>query len=252
MVVHVDDTMSDQDFTLLSAYVDGELEPDVATALEQRLAQDSELRARLTALRGLQAELQAVARTGADSSPVPESIRALLQQQPSRIRSVPHRLATFSATVRRQGLAVAASLAVIAGLLLAPQWQREVQEQTGDPLLAAALEALPSRAEGWDILEDGRQLRAILSFPKRSGSWCREYLLAAESHAVRGVACRDNGIWETRVAVTQTLFPGAEDVAYRPASTGESNRIASFIAQHAAGDAAGAGEEAGLISNQWR
>lgn len=252
MVMHVVGTMNDRDFALLSAYIDGELDAAVATVLEQRLAQEPDLRARLAALQALQAQLQEVTRAAADGKPVPARIRELLQPQPSGIRSVPHRLARLPGTAARQGLAVAASLAVIAGLLLAPQWQRQLPQQSGDALLTAALEAHPSRAEGWDSLADGRQLRAVLSFPGRDGSWCREYILTAESRTVRGVACRDNGVWETRVAVTQTLLPGAEEAAYRPASTDDSNRIANFIEQHAAGDAAGAAEEAGLIGNNWQ
>ena len=132
MVMHVVGTMNDRDFALLSAYIDGELDAAVATVLEQRLAQEPDLRARLAALQTLQAQLQEVTRAAADGKPVPARIRELLQPQPSGIRSVPHRLARLPGTAARQGLAVAASLAVIAGLLLAPQWQRQLPQQSGD------------------------------------------------------------------------------------------------------------------------
>jgi len=248
MVMHVDSTINDQDFRLLSAYVDGELQLSVATILEQRLAQEPELRARLAALQALQQQLQAAAVV---DDPVPQRVRELLQPQPSRIRSVPHRLARFTGYAR-QGLAVAASLAAIAGLLLASQWQRDLEYQNGDTMLAAALETHPSRAEGWDTLDDGRQLRTVLSFPGNDGNWCREYILAVDGHAIRGVACRDSGTWETRVSAAETLLPGSVEATYRPASAGDSRAIASFIEQHAGGNAAGPGEEAGLISNNWQ
>ncbi len=249
MVMHVDSTLIDKDFALLSAYVDGELESAVAACLEQRLAQERDLQARLDALQLLQEQLQEVTRAAADGSPVPESIRELLQPQPAGIRSVPHRWASLPGTARR-GLAMAASLGAIAVLLLAPQWQGDHADH--DALLTAALETNPSRADGWDSLEDGRKLRAVLSFPGRDGSWCREYILATDGHAVRGVACRDSGTWENRVTAAETLLPGAEEAAYRPASAGDSTIIASFIARHMAGDAAGPDTETQLIGGNWQ
>lgn len=242
--------MNDRDFELLSAYIDGELEPEAATALESRLTREPALRALLAELQSLQQRLQAAAGTDAEH-PIPARIRELIESQPGAIRSLPHRLTRFSGSLR-QGLAVAASLAVAAGLLLAPQWRDGHDMATDDTLLAAALETLPSRASGWDSLEDGRQLRAVLSFPSQGGSWCREYVLKDGEAAVRGVACRDSSNWTTHIAVPQTLLPGSDEEAYRPASAGDSGDIAGFIDQKAAGDVAGAKKEAGLIARNWQ
>ncbi len=245
--------MTDQDFELLSAFIDRELEPEVAAMLESRLAREPALRARLEELEALQSQLREAARAR-DSSPLPARIRELLQPQPAGIRSLSHRLTRFPGKLR-QGLAVAASLAAVAALLLvAPQWQAGHDSDSAgrDTVLAAALETLPSRASGWDMLEDGRRLRTVLSFPNHEGSWCREYVLSDAGSAVRGVACRDGGSWTTRVAIPQNLLPGRDEAAYRPASAGDSGVIASFIDQNAAGDVAGAKKEAGLITRNWQ
>ncbi|MDO8862940.1 hypothetical protein Q6D67_14620 [Haliea sp. E1-2-M8] len=242
--------MQDRDFELLSAYVDGELEPAAAAALTSRLAQEPALSARLAELQTLHSELQDAA-TSDDGTPVPARIRELLQPRPGRIRSLPHRLARFQGNLR-QGLAIAASLTAVAGLLLASQWQNGLEGAADDVLLAAALETLPSRAAGWDTLDDGRRLRAVLSFPNKEGSWCREYILADEDSAIRGVACRDSSNWTTRIAVPQALLPGGDEEAYRPASASDSGDFARFIDQHVAGDVAGAESEAGLIAGSWQ
>lgn len=251
MISNVDDAMNDRDFELLSAYMDGELEPANAAILEARLGQDPDLRARLAELRALQSRLRDAA-AALEGTPLPAHITELLQPQPGGIRSLPHRLTRFRGNLR-QGFAVAASLVVAAGILLAiPQWQGDIDSSSDAALFTAALETLPSRATGWDTLEDGRRLRAVLSFPSREGNWCREYILADDDGAIRGVACRDSGNWTTRIAVTQTLLPGGDEEAYRPASAGDSGDIARFIDQQAAGDVAGAKREAGLIARNWQ
>lgn len=251
MGLDVDNIMKDKDFELLSAYLDDELEPATAAELDSRLAQEPALSARLAQLRALQSQLQSAA-TKTEGTQVPARIRELLQPQPSGIRALPHHLTRFSGNLR-QGMAVAASLAAVAGLLLASQWQGGLDgDGTEDLLLAAALETLPSRATGWDVLDDERRLRTVLSFPSVEGSWCREYILTDEDSAIRGVACRDNSNWATRIAVPQALLPGGDEAAYRPASAGDSDDIARFINQYAAGDVAGAEREAGLIARNWQ
>lgn len=242
--------MTDQDWEILSAYLDGELPPAECAACERRIAQDPALAASLDAMRALQAELRGTLQSAAARQPMPDRVSALLENAPVRIQTQPHRLHRFTPNKAR-GFAVAASLAAAAALLLVPQWQAEQQSSSG-AVLSAALEQLPSRAEGWETLADGSRLRPVLSFPNLEGSWCREYLLADETQTIRGVACRDDGHWETRVAAVQTsLQDGAAD-AYRPASAADSDPVATFVESNASGDAASAKREAGLITRSWQ
>ncbi|QIB64585.1 anti-sigma factor family protein [Kineobactrum salinum] len=241
--------MSNQDFELLSAYLDGELDAAAVRALEQRLPREPLLASKLLQLRELQASLQLAFGDSADGARVPVRIRELLQPQPERILPLPHRHKRWS-TGLRSSVAIAASLILALGLVLAPQWQQQ-RHPAADTLLSAALETTPSRAAGWDQLADGRQLRGLLSFPSRDGSWCREYLLASDARTVHGVACRDGGHWEPRVTVEEAAMDNGESV-YRTASANDSDPIADFIAAEASDVAAGAEKESGLIANHWQ
>lgn len=241
--------MSNQDFELLSTYLDGELDAAAARALEQRLQHEPVLARKLQQLRELQASLQLAFGDSADGTRVPVRIRELLQPQPVRILPLPHRNNRWS-TGARSSVAIAASLILALGLVLTPQWQQQ-RNPTADPVLSAALESRASRAAGWDTLTDGRKLRALLSFPSRDGNWCREYLLASGARTLRGVACRDGGSWEPQVTVEQTAMNDGE-AAYRPASAADSDPIAEFIATKASDVAAGAEKESGLIANHWQ
>lgn len=242
--------MTDQDWEILSAYLDSELLPAERAACERRIAEDAALAANLEAMRALQAQLRGTLRAAAARQPLPERVSALLENAPVRIQTQPHRLHRFTMNNAR-GFAVAASLAAAAALLLVPQWQAEQHGDSG-AVLSAALEQLPSRADGWETLADGSRLRPVLSFPNHEGTWCREYLLANEAQTIRGVACRDDGHWGTRVAAVQTSLQNGAADAYRPASAADSDPVATFVESNASGDAASAKREAGLITRSWQ
>jgi len=246
----VKSTTTKQDWELLSAYLDGELPQAAREACEQRLAQEPTLAANLQAMQALQQQLHDTLHAANTARPLPEPVQSLLDTTPVTINSEPHRLHRFTHGGAR-GFAVAASLVAAAALLLVPQWQQEPQSNSA-ALLSAALEKVPSSADGWEILPDGSRLRPVLSFPSQDGSWCREYLLHNPEKTVRGVACRNDGQWETRVATTQTIMHDAEGDAYRPASAADSDPIATFVETNASGDAAGAKREAGLIARSWQ
>lgn len=246
-------TMNDQDWQLLSAYLDDELSPEARADCAQRLQQEPALTAGLQALEALQTELRGTLHSAAAAQPVPPHIKALLDTAPVSITSLPHRLHNFTGA-RARGFAVAASLAAAAALLLLPQWQGSPNGPQHDTtnLLSATLEQLPSSADRWETLADGSEVRAILSFPIHDGTWCREYLLRSSEQSVRGIACRDNGQWETRVAVAQLMLPAGEEDAYRPASASDSDQIAAFVGINARDDVAGEEREAGLITSNWQ
>ena len=240
--------MTEQDLELLSQYLDGELDAAEAQELRKRLIADPQLRAGLD-------RLQAVNNTVKnafdipDADAVPAQIVQLVESTGRNIRGVPaHRRAGW-------GFAVAASLVAATGLVLAPDWQQQAPQYpegrvTGDPLLASVLEYAASRASGWDSLDDGRQVRATLSFQKTDGGWCREYLLSGVDSTWHGVACRSEGHWSIEVQSPGTVAGSANE--YRPAGTTDSDEIASFINTQAADIALSPEEEAALIARNWQ
>ena len=236
--------MVEQDYELLSQFLDGELPPAEAQALRERLIADPRLRAVLEEMRDVDQRVKSTFDTPAAYA-VPEAITARLRGD-AVSRSPAARSGAW-------GLAVAAAVVAAAGLLLAPQWR----EMPGDPatgtqddLLAQVLEETPSRAEGWEYLADGRQVRPILSFSSKDGTWCREFLLTETGATFRGVACRSGGSWHTEV-LSDALRPGVGS-AYRPAGAADSAAVETYITVHSVDIPLGMEEEAALIARDWQ
>jgi hypothetical protein len=239
--------MVEKDYELLSQFLDGELPAAEAQALRERLIADPRLRATLEEMRAVDQRVRnAFDIPGVDT--VPETVTARLQgAHTNRPASGPYR--------RARGLAVAAALVAAAGLLLAPQWRdssggHSTGTPSADDLLAQVLEHAPSRAEGWEGLTDGRQVRPVLSFASKEGTWCREFLLTETGATFRGVACRSGGSWRTEV-LSDALRPGVGSV-YRPAGAAGAAVVESYINAHADSIPLGVEEEADLINRNWQ
>lgn len=231
-----------RDDEILSAFIDGELAVDQLTSTRARLLAEPRLRARYDRLKCVDERLRgALHAAGGDS--VPEHIRQLLTPEEAETGSL--------ATMRRAGwgLAIAATILAVSGQLLNPQWRNA--DDNRDAEIASILEMTPSRGSGWESLPGGDTLRPVLSFRSNSGTWCREYLLRADDGAWRGVACREDRVWRTRVISDVGEREFAED-RYRPAGAGDSDSITTFIDRHAADVPLSAREEAALIDSEWR
>lgn len=233
--------ITEQDYQLLSQYLDHELSLPANRELEQRLTTEPQLQAALQQLQATDERLKSTF-AAEELKNVPSRIVAMLEKAPSNVVSMPQR------RVANWGFALAASLVVATSAVLLSQQEQGIAG--ADPLLAASLEQASSRGDGWDTLEDGRQFRSVLSFHSNNGHWCREYLLSAEQAGWHGVACRKNGHWAHEVQVAATLTDSSAQ--YRPAGASESTQIADFIDRNAADIALDSDQEAALIARQWR
>ncbi|MFV8816872.1 anti-sigma factor family protein [Haliea sp. E17] len=228
--------INDSDFELLSQYLDGELDELSTRRIAQRLQAEPALRATLNQLAALDQNIQL---SLAGRGDVPAHVAALLR---------PAAPAAAFRKNRQWHYAVAASLVAAAGALLA------VQLQTGKPsgpTVADVLEITPSMATGWQPLAGDRRIRPILTFRDVDGAWCREFLLDNQGKGSRGVACRDQGKWETRIAVAAELPDGGPEM-FRPASSFDVDAVADYTARRADGIALSAGEESALIAGDWK
>jgi hypothetical protein len=245
--------MTEQDYELLSQYLDGELAAPAAQELRKRLIAEPVLRASLDSLQKVNNSVKdAFDVPGADTVPA----RVVTMVQNARTRggrlSQAHRAGW--------GLAVAASLVAATGLLLMPELMPDWRQQAGDSLavstgddafLTFELEYSPSRADGWNTLGDGRQVRPLLSFANTQGGWCREYIMMSlEGSTWRGVACRTEGQWTTEVLSIEELAGSTNE--YRPAGVANSDQITRFIDTHSADIAISLEEEADLIVRNWQ
>ena len=238
-VVDMAGTRVDDDH-LLSMYIDKELDAERTIALVTRLQRDASLRARLTSMEANDAALRKLVKGKAS---VPEHLAPLVKADNVTI------MPSARNWIHPAGVALAAGFAVVVALVSSLNRADVFNPMTMDPQLASALEHSPSQATGWERLENGRDFRSVLTFPAADGRWCREFLLAQDESHWRGVACRDNGKWESQVVGSEVFLE--QETQYRPAGAGDSEQVARFIDETAADVALGPQQEAALISSGW-
>lgn len=236
--------VTEQDYQLLSQYLDRELPAAAAEQLERRLAQEPQLKASFARLQTLQGQLRS-AYEGVAAEAVPERFVALLQPARARILPLPHRQRAAN-----WGFALAASLVVAVSATLVTRWDQHAADPGVDSELSLALESAPSRGTGWETLGDGRAVRPVLSFQNNVGQWCREYLLTGGDGSWHGVACRGDKGWTTTAVAATAIEDTLAD--YRPAGASDSTEIADFIDGNAAGIPLDAQQEMEAISRAWR
>ena len=238
-VVDMAGTRVDDDH-LLSMYIDKELDAERTIALVTRLQRDASLRARLTSMEANDAALRRLVKAKAS---VPKHLAPLVKADNATI------MPSARSWTHPAGVALAAGFAVVVALVGSLNRADVFNPMTMDPQLASALEHSPSQATGWERLENGRDFRSVLTFPAADGRWCREFLLAQDESHWRGVACRDNGKWESQVVGSEVFLE--QETQYRPAGAGDSEQVARFIDETAADVALGPQQEAALISSGW-
>lgn len=248
------------DDELLSAYIDGELPPDDAAALVERLAREPALVQRLEAMRSGDEAVRAVYRK-LDETPLPEGVSRLLDigddtARESNVVSLPARGVRRFANVQ---FAIAASLVLIVGILAIRQMPSGPQVQPVDALVAGRIDA---GGEVYDLLEGGVSGRPqrlgeaaegqiILSFESESGDYCRQLYVAQTGRAVHGVACRDASGWRLEaVAPGPSVSPGGE---FQAAATATPEAVSAAVdGLIGANDLLSAEEEKALISTAWK
>ncbi|MFK8043773.1 anti-sigma factor family protein [Congregibacter sp.] len=255
------EALSEQDIELLSQYLDGELEPSLSRALENRLHSEVSLQAGLLRMQELNQRLRDAL---GERDDVPDAIAALLSNETSNdnsdaplgsatVLSFPGRSSAATASTRPAWMyAVAASFvgAVALSMIVNTGNQGSQSGLPGnDGFVTAALDSVPS-GDGWASLEDGREIQPVLSFPHEDGRWCREYLLRGGASDWRAVACREEDRWVTQAAGLESYLEPAD--AYRPAGAADSAPVASFISQHAGDIALGRDAETAMIESNWQ
>ena len=242
-----DSDMTEQDNELLSQYLDGELAAPAAQSLRQRLIAEPQLRRALERLRAVDNRVKNAFEAPALEA-VPQHVVNMVQNAATRPERSSHHRAGW-------GFAIAASLLAATGLLMNPDSQQQSGDYmaataTQDSLLSQILEHSASRGEGWDTLDDGRQVRPLLSFASTNGSWCREYLVSDDGATWRGVACRAGNAWTTQVLSAEQASGSSNE--YRPAGATSADQVTSFIDAHAADIALSLKEEASVIAGNWQ
>jgi len=205
------------DETIL-AYVDGELGPAEAAALEAEIARDPGLARRIADHRALR-EAAAGAFAGVLAEPVPDRLLAAAMAEPAVVR------ADFG---RSRRLAVPAWAAMAASLAIGVMLGQGVQMLNHSPLSVGdrGLEARGELAGALDhnLAADPGAVRLGVSFRDAERSYCRSFFI--ERDALAGVACREDGRWAVRM--TAEAKPG-EAGGYRMAASAMPPPVLSAI-----------------------
>jgi hypothetical protein len=226
---------------LLSMYIDNELDAEQTIAFVSRLNSEPALRTRLTQLEENDGLIKQVYTQSAAS--IPNHVAALISADNVTL------LRPVRQWRRWTTAAVAASCAAVVAMVLNTNQIAVFHPMTIDAKMAHALESSPSRASGWEILDDDRTFRSVLTFPAADGKWCREFLLTHRESNWRGVACRDGSNWVNQVVGSEMFLN--QETQYRPAGADDSQNVARFIDETATDIALGPQQEAALIQSGW-
>ena len=224
------------------AWLDGELGPEEASAVEAQVAVDEHLGALAAGHRRLQLRLAAAFDTVADL-PIPEALRRAASRE-GEVVPLPTRTRTKGAWGVPQWAAMAATVAVgiFAGNMMAPRPTGPVTADGGKLYAAAALDrALDTQLASVPV---GGPARVGLTFRDRGGAICRSFTERSDS----GVACVDGDRWQIR-----GLFASGKQQQsdYRMAGGGDPNLMA-LVDSMIAGDPLDAAHEREARDRGWK
>lgn len=247
----------------LGAFVDGELTPDEARALEAALRDDPEAAALVARLRA-DREALAQAFDAALDAPLPEAVLAMLDPSASAGGAGSRPTATVlafpvwrRAPVVAGGLALAASALLAVGLTLRPanvpntgHVAAGVVDASGG--LHAALETGLSGERR--AIEGGASVDMIASFATGKGAICREFRVspADATSFEHGVACREGTGWSVEIVTLEVAETDAGDTGYIPSEGPGTRAVERLLDEIGAGFALDPEAEAAALQRGWR
>lgn len=250
-----DDTATIITDEMLSAYLDRELPPAAQAIVEQTIARNPELAARLDAMRALDTRLRA-AYSDIDDEPMPAAVLKLLEPPVSISRTAT--VVSLRPGARRwlPGAGVAAIAAsVLVALVVVFEGAEEGsfaglavegRVATASPLFSA-LEQTPSGV----AIDAGADLTItpLLTFAATDKGYCREFSLSGADRSVQGLACRDAQGW-----ITRKLAPVAapdHTAGYAPATYDSGQDYERVLRGLMQSEALGPQQEQQLLQHQW-
>ncbi|MBY5556719.1 hypothetical protein HFO41_27450 [Rhizobium leguminosarum] len=241
--------MSKKDFDdeTLMAFADGELDETQSRALEEALASNEALCERLAVFLDSR-QLVGDALKPLIDEPVPEALLASVRRMADEVRHqkpqdnvVSFRPKQQQQTMRRWLVPVAASLvAIMTGVVGFALGRVNPPASNSGAEIAAVLDR---EVSGRDVTLSSPEtvLHVVASFRDERGELCREYELKQPKSSTLTVACRQNGAWATRLALTSAKADG-----YVPASSQET--IDAYLASIQAGEPLSPEEEREVLA----
>lgn len=244
---------------LLTAYVDGELDPAARARVEAAIAADPELARRMEKHEALRVRLGAV-HADVLHEPVPERLLAA-----ARSASTAPRAATVTDISRARAdsrwrptrpwvqrwAAIAAGVALVAFIgyqVLGTLDLSPITRRGGHLVAQRSLDRALSNLLASDQTADA-PVRIGVSFKAKSGEYCRTFVLQ-DGDPLGGLACREGDEWRVRVLARAERAP-AGNGDYRQAATEIPPAVRSAAEAQIAGEPLDGAAEAGARSRNW-
>lgn len=230
---------------MLMAYVDGELDAEMAAAVEAAAAQDVDVAARLARHRLLAGAVTG-AFAGIVDEPVPERLTALLGDTGNVVSLDAARQRRAAPAWGRWGT-IAAGIA--AGLVVGLTLPRGEAPLVGGDMRAKGqlASALDSQLASAPV--EGAMVKVGLSFRDQDNHYCRTFSVA-KGQGSAGLACHDSDGWTVRMAVAQgAAGPGGD---YRTAASGTPPEILEAAQAIMVGEPLDQAGEAAARAKGWR
>ncbi len=247
------------DDKMLIAFLDNELSNEQMAWVEQAINDDSALAARAETL-ALADDLASQAYQHVMHEPTPQHlIDTVWQKSADQSRTNVVSLASRRRFSGLLPLATAASLALVVGAILGPQLTNDeigshqlAQTEQGslsvqNPLYIA-LEKTPS-LQHFEV-ESGYTILPVMSFQAVDGRYCREFQVNKEKSISVGVACKQDGSWNTEILLAADHHP-ADQQNYQPASGYSQVALDAVLDDLWSGIAFDQTEEQALIQKAW-
>jgi anti-sigma factor RsiW len=246
-------TKQNFDDETLMAFADGELDDAQTLAIEDALATDDALAERLAVFMDSR-KLVGDALKPLIDEPVPDALLASVQkmvedaqkrqtsQQDNVVafRPIPQTEAAVRTAPRWLAPLAASVVAVMTGVIGYAVGQSGSASNESMSAIAAALDR---EASGQDVAlgTNGSVLHLVSTFHAEGGELCREYELREAASRTLTIACRQDGAWATRLALTTSVSEG-----YVPASSQDT--VESYLTSIHAGAPLSSDEEKQALS----
>jgi hypothetical protein len=234
----------------LSAFLDGELQPNDVEALWRDIDRDEALATRVQRLRGANAAY--VSSVGEiDEQPMSAGLKAALEKPPLA-KVLPFRRRGIGAFVFEHR-AIAAGLICAVAVWGMSGVTSEYQTPDADGYILASsplhrfLEETPSSVPV--ELASGVSATSRLTFATKSGGICRQYRVDSRAGRSDAVACRKDDRWRLELAVFG--MPGSNANEYQTAAGSSARLLDSFIDDAITGAPLDAAGERQMISSGW-
>lgn len=229
---------------MLMAYVDGELDADMAAAVEAAAAGDADVAARLAQHRMLAGAVSGAFADIADE-PVPQRLTALLGDDNKVVSLDAARARRLAPAWSRWGtIAAGIAAGLVVGLTL-PRGEAPLVggDMRANGQLASALDSQLASAP-----VEGALVKVGLSFKAQDQRYCRTFTVT-KGEGPAGLACRDGDGWTVRMAVAREAGPAGD---YRTAGGETPAEVLEAAQALMTGEPLDATAEAAARAKGWR